>query len=105
MPSSPVNSTDFLLDDTDVTFDLFSVAHAMQNATIRITEDDVLEGAHNFNVSIVSASPAPNVIVGSPSSAVVIIDDNDGEYYVESFSGEEELFTQHACTSIPLATL
>ena len=76
---SPVNNTDFLLDDLVVIFDLTSTVGDRQNAIITITDDDVFEGSHNFTVSIVSTSPAPNVIVGSPSSAVVIIGDNDGE--------------------------
>ena len=62
-----------------VIFDLNSTANDTQNATISITDDGIFEGAHNFSVSIVSTSPAPNVVVVSPSSAVVIISDNDGE--------------------------
>ena len=54
---SPVNITDFLLDDVVVTFDPSSMVGDRQNATITINDDSVLEGAHNFNVSIFSASP------------------------------------------------
>ena len=79
MPSFPVNNTDFLLENTVVTFEPSSIVNDSRSTTIRITEDDIFEGAHNFNVSITSASPAPNVVVGYPSSAVVIISDNDGE--------------------------
>ena len=76
---SPVMGPDFLLNDTVVTFELSSMAGDRQNATITIKDDDILEGSHNFNVFIVSTSPAPNVVVGSPSTAVVIIGDNNGE--------------------------
>ena len=77
---SPVNIADFLLDDVVVTFDPSSMVGDRQNATITINDDIVLEGAHNFNVSIFSATPDPNVIVAHPLSAVVIISDNDGEW-------------------------
>ena len=68
-----------ILDDMVVNFDVSSMVGDRQNVTIAISDDNVFEGAHNFNVSIASASPASNVVVGSPSSTMVIIDDNDGE--------------------------
>ena len=74
-----MNGTDFLLADMVVIFDLNSTVTDRHNATVSINEDGVLEGAHNFNVSTVAAFPTTNVVVGSPSSAVIIIGDNDGE--------------------------
>ena len=84
---SLVNIADFLLDDVVVIFDPSSMVGDRQNATITLNDDSVLEGAHSFNVSIFSASPDPSVIVAYPSSAVVIISDNDGEWEsIESMS-------------------
>ena len=77
---------DFLLTETTVTFDLLSNEGDRQNVTISIEDDDILEGTHSFNISIVSASPSPNVIVGFPSTAVVIIGDNNGELKTSSES-------------------
>ena len=45
--------------------------------TFTLTEDLILEGAETFNVTITDSSGA---IVGSPSSATVTINDNDGQY-------------------------
>ena len=45
--------------------------------TFTLTEDLILENAETFNVAITDSSGA---IVGSPSSATVTINDNNGQY-------------------------
>ena len=47
---------------------------------ISTTEDDFLEGDHEFTVSIVSIIPNDAVTISSPSTHVVTIDDDDGAY-------------------------
>ena len=46
---------------------------------ISTTEDDFLEGDHEFIVSIVSTTLNDAVTISSPSTHVATIDDNDGE--------------------------
>ena len=51
---------------------------------VPITDDDVLEGNENFNLTI-NASSLPNcVIVTNPYQATVTIVDNDGKIYLVS---------------------
>ena len=47
---------------------------------ISTTEDDFLEGDHEFTVSIVSIIPNDAVTISSPTTHVVTIDDDDGAY-------------------------
>ena len=52
----------------------------IQCIDISTTEDDFLEGDHEFIVSIVSTTLNNAVTISSPSTHVVTIDDNDGTY-------------------------
>ena len=47
---------------------------------IPTTEDDFLEGVHEFTVSIMSTMPNDVVTISAPSTHVVTIDDDDGVY-------------------------
>ena len=58
----------------------FTAGPPTQMHCIEVTalEDDVVEGEEKFPFVIVSASPMPGVIIGTPNVAQVIIEDNDG---------------------------
>lgn len=73
------NTADFELAQTTLVFPTDSVAGTRLNATITIIDDVMLEGTQSLNISIASVSPASNTYVHSPSSALVLINDNDGE--------------------------
>ena len=45
---------------------------------VMVIGDDVVEGEENFTIVIVSASPMPGVIIGTPNVTQVIIEDDDG---------------------------
>ena len=53
---------------------------ATQCIEISTTEDDFLEGDHEFTVSIVSTTLNNAVTISAPSTHVVTIDDDDGTY-------------------------
>ena len=46
-------------------------------AEIMITDDSALEGEHNFTVNISSTSP--EITLGDPYEATIVIQDNDGK--------------------------
>ena len=48
-------------------------------AEIAITDDSALEGEHNFTVSISPTSP--EITLGDPYRATIVIQDNDGKKY------------------------
>ena len=54
-----------------------SATPAPQTLAVSIIDDTVIESDHSFNVEISSTSDA-RVAIGSPSSVVVSIIDNDG---------------------------
>lgn len=56
-----------------VTFDSTSNT---QCASIPIVDDDLVENEESFSVSLGSANPA--VLIGSPSTAIVTIQDSSG---------------------------
>ena len=58
---------------------IFTVGHP--NSTkcfdIPITSDTELEDDHDFNVTIISAGSAPHASIGTPSVAIVTIEDDE----------------------------
>ena len=63
------------LSGLEVTFTAGSPNGAQQSVDIGIIDDDALEGDHEFRVELISTS----VMIGMPSSTVVIITDNEGK--------------------------
>ena len=74
-------------DENDFTHQMYTELFAVgttfpatQCIDISTTQDDFLEGAHEFTVSIESTMPNDAVTISAPSSHVVTIDDDDGTY-------------------------
>ncbi len=83
-----VNGQDYspVVDPLEV---LFVAGVAGQGSTacanISILDDLVLEGQHNFSVTLadfdlVDVPDTARIFMGTPSSASVVIEDNDGAY-------------------------
>ena len=73
------DENDFTHQTYTEVFTVGTVFPDIQCIDISTTEDDFLEGDHEFTVSIVSTTLNNAVTISSPSTHVVTIDDNDGE--------------------------
>ena len=62
---------------SSVTFN--AVSGTMQCVTYTLTDDSILEGTETFTVAITHTGGAA---LGSPSSAIVTIHDDDGQYII-----------------------
>ena len=67
-----------------------SATPAPQTLAVSIIDDTVIESDHSFNVEISSTSDA-RVAIGSPSSVVVSIIDNDGTFVCSCMHGVDIL--------------
>ena len=68
------------LSGLEVTFTAGSPNGAQQSVEIGITDDDALEGDHEFTVQLVSTNPfGSNVMIGAQSNTTVTITDNEGD--------------------------
>ena len=65
------------MDPIELTFMSGSPPGTMLNATIFIRDDSMQTGAETFMVNLVSS--ISQVTLGNPSSAIVVIVDNDGK--------------------------
>ena len=72
-----VSGSDYTLLDASVVFGVGAASGAQQPARLAIMEDEILEGDHDFTVSIAQPSTYDLYTVGSPGSIVVTIDDSD----------------------------
>ena len=68
------------LSGLEVTFTAGSPNGAEQTVEIGITDDNALEGDHEFTVRLISTnSSGSNVMIGMQSITTVTITDNDGK--------------------------
>ena len=83
------DENDFTLQTYTGVFTVGTVFRDTLCIDISTTEDNFLEGDHEFTVSIVSTTPNDDdaVTISAPSTHVVTIDDDDGAY-VAFFSCE-----------------
>jgi len=72
-----VTAEDYFMDPIELTFMSGSPPGTMLNAAIRIIDNTLPEGAETFMVNLVSS--ISQVTLGNPSSAIVVIVDNDGK--------------------------
>ena len=68
------------LSGVEMTFTSGSPNGAQQSVDIGITDDNALEGDHEFTVQLVSTNPSgSNVMIGAQSNTTVTITDNEGD--------------------------
>ena len=68
------------LSGLEMTFTSGSPNGAQQSVEIGITDDNALEGDHEFTVQLVSTNPSgSNVMIGAQSNTTVTITDNEGD--------------------------
>jgi len=73
-----VTGEDYFMDPIELTFMSGSPPGTMRSAAIVILDDSrQMEGAETFMVNLVSS--ISQVTLGNPSSAIVVIVDNDGK--------------------------
>ena len=65
-----------------VTFSGGTNSSAMECVSVMTVDDEALESNNTFTVGLESATPSPNVDLGSPSSVTITIIDDEGTYFI-----------------------
>ncbi len=85
-----VSTSDYLLPNSTLTFPAGSTNGSTVQLPFTIVDDKALEGSHIFSVGLVSveapAGPNSLLTIGSPSTADVIIEDNERMFILQSTS-------------------
>ena len=72
-------SANALIDYSPVTGEIlnFQTGETVRRITINITDDDFIEGAEQFNITLSIDVPSPGLTIGRPSVMQITITDND----------------------------
>ena len=77
-------SEDFSLSTESITFPPGRSTTPSENVCVNVTatDDDILEGDEDFVIAI-TGTDLPEVTLGNPNSATVLINDNDGIFVLK----------------------